>query len=335
MYQSWDHLLFLHWEVPAEAIGRLLPPGLEVDLFEGRAYRGAGPVHDEGRPARPGCRPSGGSRTSTRPTSGRMCIPGDASPGVWFFSLDAANAVGAALGRAWFRLPYFFARMSLGVEESPGGLRLSYASDRLYPGPKPATTRVEAEVRSPVGPAAIGTLEYFLAERYLLYSASRGGGLFRGRVHHTPYPLQVAEVRSLEESMLAASGIERPDAPPLAHYARGVDVEVFGLERVGCRSGRMAGSSSPSHRKPAASPVSGEGDVELHLVALERVDGDRGLPRAGRPEVRAGPADDPVMDLPEFDPGGSRPSPTRMILPCLPPGSRSPTGRGRRPNTSR
>jgi hypothetical protein len=123
--------------------------------------------------------------------------------------------------------------MSLGVEESSGVLRLSYASDRLYPDPRSAKTRIEAEVRSPVEPARIGTLEYFLAERYLLYSVSRGGVLSTGQVHHTPYPLQVAQVVSMEESALRAAGIERPDVPPLAHYASGVDVEVFGLERVG------------------------------------------------------------------------------------------------------
>jgi uncharacterized protein YqjF (DUF2071 family) len=231
MFQSWDHLLFLHWVVPADAIGRLLPPGLEVDLFEGRAYVGLVPFTMRG--VRPAGLPSVRWLSDFHETNVRTHVHSQGrEPGVWFFSLDAANAVGAWLGRTWFRLPYFFARMSVAVEESPGGLRLSYASDRIYPGPKPATSRVEAEVRSPVVPAAIGTLEYFLAERYLLYSASKGGGLFQGRVHHAPYPLQVAEVRSLEESMLAASGIDRPDAPPLAHYARGVSVEVFGLERV-------------------------------------------------------------------------------------------------------
>jgi uncharacterized protein YqjF (DUF2071 family) len=232
MFQSWDHLLFLHWEVPADAIRRLLPPGLEVDLFEGRAYVGLVPFTMKG--VRPAGLPSVRWLSDFHETNVRTYVHfRGREPGVWFFSLDAANPVGAGLGRAWFRLPYFFARMSLGPGESPAGLRLSYASDRLYPGPKPATNRVEAEVRSPVEPAAIGTLEYFLAERYLLYSASRGGGLFKGRVHHEPYPLQVAEVRSLEESMLAASKIDRPDASPLAHYARGVNVEVFGLERVG------------------------------------------------------------------------------------------------------
>jgi uncharacterized protein YqjF (DUF2071 family) len=111
-------------------------------------------------------------------------------------------------------------------------LRLSYASRRIFPGPRGTSTRVEAEVRAPVEPAKAGTLEYFLAERYLLYSVPRRGALSTGRVHHSPYPLRVAEVRSLDESALLASGIDRPDAPPLAHYAAGVDVEVFGLERV-------------------------------------------------------------------------------------------------------
>src|SRR5260370_33426794 len=33
-------------------------------------------------------------------------------PGVWFFSLDAGNALAVAIARAWFHLPYFRARMS-------------------------------------------------------------------------------------------------------------------------------------------------------------------------------------------------------------------------------
>ena len=80
-------------------------------------------------------------------------------------------------------------------------------------------------------PAAVGTLEHFLAERYLLY-ASRRGRLYRGQVHHEPYPLQAAEVPSLEENLVAAAGISRPDGPPLAHYASGVRVEVFPLQRL-------------------------------------------------------------------------------------------------------
>ena len=231
MYQSWQQLLFLHWEVPADSLARLLPPGLTLDLFEGRAFVGLVPFTMKG--VRPAGLPSVRGLSNFHETNVRTYVHfRGREPGVWFFSLDAANAIGAALGRSWFALPYFFARMSLKVEPIESGLRLSYASKRLYPDPRPAITRIEAEVRSLVEPAEFGTLEYFLAERYLLYSASRAGTLFTGRVYHTPYPLQVAQVRSLEESALRAAGIDRPDASPLAHYASGVDVEVFGLKRV-------------------------------------------------------------------------------------------------------
>jgi uncharacterized protein len=231
MYQNWRRLLFLHWEVPAESLRKLLPEGLELDLFEGRAFVGLVPFTMER--VRPRGLPAVRWLSNFHETNVRTYVHHrEGGPGVWFFSLDAANVVGAALGRGWFRLPYYFARMSLGVVESEGVLRLSYASTRLYPDPRPATTRIEAEVRSPIEPARVGSLEYFLAERYLLYSASRGGILSTGRVHHTPYPLQVAEASRLDESALLAAGIDRPDAPPLVHYASGVDVEVFGLERL-------------------------------------------------------------------------------------------------------
>jgi uncharacterized protein YqjF (DUF2071 family) len=76
-----------------------------------------------------------------------------------------------------------------------------------------------------------GSLEFFLAERYVLYTQGRGR-LYRGRVHHRPYPLQPARVDGLVETLLAAAGLTRPAGAPLAHYAREVLAEVFPLERL-------------------------------------------------------------------------------------------------------
>jgi len=42
-----------------------------------------------------------------------------------------------------------------------------------------------------------------------------------------------ADVLVLDETVLAAAGIARPEEPPLAHYGREVRVEIFSAERVG------------------------------------------------------------------------------------------------------
>ncbi len=68
-------------------------------------------------------------------------------------------------------------------------------------------------------------------ERYILYAYAQGR-LYSGRVNHRAYPAQPAVVSHLEENMIAAAGIARPDEPPLAHYASEVRVEVFPLQRL-------------------------------------------------------------------------------------------------------
>ncbi len=74
-----------------------------------------------------------------------------------------------------------------------------------------------------------GTLEYFLAERYLLY-AHRRDRLWSGRVYHKPYPLQEAEVELCDDRLMLLSGFSPTNrAPDLAHYASGVQVDVYPL----------------------------------------------------------------------------------------------------------
>ena len=43
MRQNWLQLLFLHWVVAPERLRPLVPAGLDLDLFEGRAYVGLVP----------------------------------------------------------------------------------------------------------------------------------------------------------------------------------------------------------------------------------------------------------------------------------------------------
>lgn len=226
MRQRWLDLLFLHWSVPVEPLQALLPPGLTLDTFEGRAYIGLVPFTMRG--VRPAFLPAIPPLSNFAEVNVRTYVHHQGqNPGVWFFSLDAANSVAVRIARAAFKLPYFYAEMA--VKENSG--EIHYKSRRRWPGPIPAHCVIRYEPSGEICPAVPGTLDHFLAERYILYSHANGK-LYRGRVHHTPYPLQTAAVSELEEDLIAAAGIVRPDAAPIIHFARSVDVRIFPLRRA-------------------------------------------------------------------------------------------------------
>lgn len=228
-FHCWRTLLFLHWEVPAEEIQKLISPHLTVDTFDGRAFVGLVPftMHDI-RPTRhlppiPGV-------SAFHETNVRTYVHHKGKdPGVWFFSLDAANALAVTAARVGWHLPYFWADMTLDQE----GDQIHYTTRRRYPEPTPAELTVDWTIGPSLGTAAPDTLEHFLCERYFLYSTDRYGDLFRGQVHHPPYPLHSAVVDHMKQSMLKAAGFPVPGPPDLpAYYSPGVDVEVFELLRV-------------------------------------------------------------------------------------------------------
>lgn len=222
--QSWHELLFLHWSVPVEALRPLVPPALEIDTYEGRAYVGLVPFTMTG--VRPVWAPAVPGLSSFHEVNVRTYVHLEGrEPGVWFLSLDASSRVAVLVARTAYHLPYRFARMSL--TRGPQG-EVRYSSERRWPGPTPAACALRYWPSGPAAPAAEGSLDHFLAERYVLY-AERRGRLLRGRVHHPPYPLQAAGFADLDESLLSAAGVQHGTERPLAHYARGVSVELFAL----------------------------------------------------------------------------------------------------------
>jgi len=226
MVQRWARLLFLHWSVPAEVLQPMLPPGLTLDTFEGRAYVGLVPFTMTG--VRPLWFPRLPPLTDFHETNVRTYVHYQgANPGVWFFSLDAANAFAVKVARTMWKLPYHYSRMNLDIQ----GEWTDYRSERLWPAPVPANIKVRYRPIAPVTLAQPDSLEHFLAERYLLY-AYKNGRLYRGQVHHPPYPLQIAEATGLQESLLHAAGITRPDTPPLAHYAEELNVRIYPLRTI-------------------------------------------------------------------------------------------------------
>jgi hypothetical protein len=212
MAQNWHDLLFAHWPVPADVIGRIIPKTLELDRYDGQAWIGIVPfrmsgVRLRGTPPIPGLSAFPELNVRTYVTAG-------GKPGVWFFSLDAASRVAVEAARLTFHLPYFHARMSARTDAA-GTVYYSRRTDR-----RGWKEKFEGAY-SPVGPvfeAKPGTLEHFLTERYCLYAQRRDGALLRGEIHHAPWELQSAQARFDVNTMTENLGIEIM-GPPLLHFA--------------------------------------------------------------------------------------------------------------------
>jgi len=222
MAQSWHDLLFAHWPVSATAMRKLVPRGLELDLFDGHCWVGVVPfwmsgVRVRGMPAAPGV-----SRFAE--LNVRTYVVCGGKPGVYFFSLDAASRLAVAAARTFYHLPYFFADMRVEAD----GETIAYRSERLSE---------SGEFRGrygPTGPVVLrnsGTLEHWLTERYCLYTVPRDC-VWRGEIHHTQWPLQDAWATIEVNTVAQSAGIELPESTPLLHFARRVDVLIWSLTRV-------------------------------------------------------------------------------------------------------
>jgi hypothetical protein len=222
-YQRWRSLLFLHWPVPVEALRPLVPPALDIDTHEGTAYVGLVPFAMQG--VRPRWAPEALSFDFLETNVRTYVHAGGRDPGVYFFSLDAASRIAVTLARAGWGLPYFYSAMQLERD----GEEVRYSLSRRS-GDRPRL-EVRYRIGEPLGPSEPGSLRFFLVERYFLH-VERGGAIWSGQVHHTPYPVESAKLLSLDEQLVAATGLPAPDGPPpLVHYAEGVDVDIYALAR--------------------------------------------------------------------------------------------------------
>jgi uncharacterized protein YqjF (DUF2071 family) len=223
MHQRWENLLFLHWAIDPDLIQRTLPPGLHTDTFDGHGWLGIVPFAM--RDVRPAGLPAVGPISNFLELNVRTYVHDERGvPGVWFYSLDCNQPVAVIIAQAFFSLPYRHAEM-----------RASFGSGIDYRSTRRGTREEARYLWKPDGAAKTAnpdTLEFFLLERYHLYSA-RGGRLLRGTVAHAPYRFQQAQMEDFSVAPATMAGFtDLPTAPRHICHSDGVDVRILGLERV-------------------------------------------------------------------------------------------------------
>jgi uncharacterized protein YqjF (DUF2071 family) len=228
MSMHWVDLLFMHWPVPAEALLPFIPAGLELDLFADEAWLSIVPfrmsrVRGRFMPSLPGLSafPELNVRTYVK-RKGTM-------PGVWFFSLDAANPVAVRAARTFFHLPYFDAEMSV----TRKGKGFEYLSRRTHAGAPAAGFQAHYEPHGPIYRSSKGTLEDWLTARYCFYSADPEGGILRCDIHHKPWKLQRASAVTSVNTMSEQLGLALPKGDPILQFAAKTEVVAWLPERLG------------------------------------------------------------------------------------------------------
>ena len=226
MYQNWRHLLFLHWEYDPAVIQATLPPGLHVDTFASRAYVGLVPFYM--RDVRPRFLPGIPGISNFLELNLRTYAYNDQGmPGVWFYSLEANQWLAVQVAKKFFGLPYHYADMKAG-ENAAGEITFS-SRRRAAELESPSIFRYRPS--GPARSAQPASLEFFLIERYLLFSPlSKWGQPLIGRIHHQPYPLVDAQVPQWDTQLFELNGFHAPRRDP-DHIimSPGVDVQVFPL----------------------------------------------------------------------------------------------------------
>lgn len=230
MTQRWCDLLFAHWPIAVEVMQPLIPPALRLDTFDGEAWISIVPfrmvdVRPRLLPALPGL--SHFLELNLRTYVRSRCTE-QPKPGVFFFSLEAANPVAVALARRFFRLPYFNAHMRM-LDDSR---TVHYVSRRTHDDAPNATFAGRYRPVGPVARAQPGTLEHWLTERYCFYSVDGTGRAYRGEIHHLPWPIQPAEAEIEMNTLTQAAGLALPARPPLLHFARRLDILAWPLRSL-------------------------------------------------------------------------------------------------------
>lgn len=230
MKQVWHDLLFAHWPLPPSAIRPLIPSQLTLDTFDGQSWVGVVPFHMSGIRAR-GLPPLPGLSRFPE-LNVRTYVTHGGKPGVYFFSLDAANLPAVWAARKFYHLPYFHAAMS---SKELGG-NIHYFSRRRRAN---AEFRAHYQPTAGVSPREKGSLEHWLTERYCLYT-THCAEVYRCGIHHQQWPLQNAEAEFETNTVAAASGVPLPNTKPILHFARKLEVLIWPLQKIpGGRQSRV------------------------------------------------------------------------------------------------
>jgi len=244
LVQRWTDLTFLHWPADPALVAPLLPAGCRPDLLDGVTYVGLIAFRMEGVGFLRG--PGVPFLGTFYETNVRLySVDENGHRAVVFLSLDAERLLPVLTARAWLRLPYMWSRMRM----TRTGNVLTYTSRRRWPAPRGATSSLSVRLGDAIPEPT--PLEHFVTARWGLHTRAWGRTVHLPN-DHPQWPLRRAELLSLDDSLIPATGLPKPIDPPISVlYSPGVPV-IFGKPIRPYAKPTATTAIPPSPPQPAA-----------------------------------------------------------------------------------
>ena len=221
MRQTWSDLLFAHYPIKYELLRKAVPEALPLDSYNGMCWIGVVPFRMSGVRLR-GLPPIPGTDQFPE-LNVRTYVTLDGKPGVYFFSLDAANWLAVKGAKTVYHLPYWHADMEIGNS----GTSIAFKSQRI----DDREIGLACSYRPTSEPFRTmkGSFEEWMVERYCFYTLNTSGVPLRCDILHEPWALQEAEAEFTANTILSKQGIEVEHHLPILHFSRKIEVRAWPL----------------------------------------------------------------------------------------------------------
>lgn len=226
MKQGWNEVLLAHWPVNEAELLPLIPPGLELQQWEGSPWISItpfilDPFRVRGLPRLPFV-------NRFLEMNIRTYVIRNGKPGIYFLSLEASSRMAVAGARIAAKLPYHHAAMSAEIKREN---TIRYLSERKRRDAGDAVFHGEYRPTGDIFQAQPGSQVHWLTERYCLYTVNSGGEIWTGDIHHLPWPLQQAELRLEANTMTDFDGIRLDSSPSLVTFAKRLEVLFWPIKK--------------------------------------------------------------------------------------------------------
>ncbi|NDD58714.1 MAG: DUF393 domain-containing protein [Chlamydiae bacterium] len=207
----WEDLMFINFSMDPQQLQKMLPKGMDLDLFEDKAYITIAPLTMKGFAFK---KLSTFFNPSFYECNLRTYVRVNEKVGVYFFSLDAESLLEVLGAKALFHLNYRYRTIYFNLEKGVFRFEMRKAFSRKK------TTIIEAKIAKEEQPHDPFTS--FISDRSL-YFVKNKGHLYQGKVFHPPWKFQKIQEIKLQTDLLKDYKIGREC---YAIYAKHTEVQA-------------------------------------------------------------------------------------------------------------